>query len=89
VTTGEASRPNQVKHRKRTPGSKVPASEASAPSSGTADPPASAFDVWLERGLHKLFDDVASEPIPPELLQLIEGDRAKQDANEPKIDDTT
>ncbi|MDB5413379.1 MAG: hypothetical protein JWR10_1714 [Rubritepida sp.] len=34
-----------------------------------------AFDLWLERGLHKMFDDVASEPIPPELLALIERDR--------------
>ncbi len=37
----------------------------------------SAFDVWLERGLHTLFDEVANEPIPPELLQLIEDDRRK------------
>ena len=34
-----------------------------------------AFDLWLQRGLHKLFDDVASEPIPEELLRLIEEDR--------------
>lgn len=34
-----------------------------------------AFDVWLQRGLHKLFDDVASEPVPEELLRLIEEDR--------------
>ena len=34
-----------------------------------------AFDLWLNRGLHKLFDDVASEPIPDELLRLIEDDR--------------
>jgi len=43
--------------------------------------PASAFDVWLERGLHTLFDEVANEPIPPELLQLIEDDRRKVDDN--------
>ncbi len=35
----------------------------------------SAFDVWLQRSLHKLFDDVASEPIPEELLRLIEEHR--------------
>jgi hypothetical protein len=40
-------------------------------------PSDSAFDVWLNRGLHKLFDDVASEPIPEELLKLIEEDRQK------------
>ena len=31
----------------------------------------SAFDHWLNRGLHELFDDVAKEPIPEELLKLI------------------
>lgn len=36
-----------------------------------------AFDVWLHRGLHQLFDKVASEPIPEELLRLIEEDRNK------------
>jgi hypothetical protein len=39
--------------------------------------PKSAFDVWLERGLHAMFDDIAGEPIPPELLALIERDRKK------------
>ena len=24
----------------------------------------SAFDLWLRRGLHQLFDDVAQEPVP-------------------------
>lgn len=34
-----------------------------------------AFDLWLQRGLHKMFDDAASEPIPDELLRLIDEDR--------------
>ena len=34
-----------------------------------------AFDLWLQRGLHQLFDGVAREPIPEELLRLIEEDR--------------
>ena len=25
-----------------------------------------AFDLWLDRGLHKLFDNVTSEPLPDE-----------------------
>ncbi|WP_158319721.1 NepR family anti-sigma factor [Acetobacter orientalis] len=37
--------------------------------------PDQAFDLWLKRGLHQLFDDVANEPIPEELLKLIEEDR--------------
>ena len=36
-----------------------------------------AFDLWLQRGLHQLYDDVASEPIPEDLLRLIEDDRKK------------
>jgi hypothetical protein len=34
-----------------------------------------AFDLWLQRELHRLFDGVAREPIPQELLRLIEQDR--------------
>lgn len=37
----------------------------------------SAFDVWLQRSLHQLFDTVAKEPIPEELMRLIEADRQK------------
>ena len=37
-----------------------------------------AFDLWLQRGLHQLFDDVASEPVPEELLRLIQDDRDRQ-----------
>jgi hypothetical protein len=40
-------------------------------------PQSVAFDLWLQRGLHQMFDDVASEPIPEELLKLIENDRPK------------
>lgn len=36
-----------------------------------------AFDVWLQRGLHQMFDDVASEPVPEDLLRLIEDDRGQ------------
>jgi hypothetical protein len=39
--------------------------------------PDAAFDLWLQRSLHQLFDKVAKEPIPHELLRLIEGDRDK------------
>ncbi len=39
--------------------------------------PEAAFDLWLERGLHKLFDDIAQEPIPEALLKIIEQDRNK------------
>lgn len=40
-------------------------------------PVVAAFDIWLQRGLHQLYDDVAKEPVPDELLKLIEEDREK------------
>ncbi|MBB2200555.1 hypothetical protein HLH28_03000 [Gluconacetobacter tumulisoli] len=30
------------------------------------------FDLWLRRELHVLFDAVAHEPVPPDLLRLVE-----------------
>ncbi len=36
-----------------------------------------AFDKWLNRGLHELFDDVMKEPVPPELLKIIQDDKKK------------
>jgi hypothetical protein len=39
-----------------------------------------AFDLWLNRGLHQLYDDVAREPIPDELLRIIEADRSRAGA---------
>ena len=36
-----------------------------------------AFDIWLNRGLHQIYDDVANEAIPDDLLKLIEEDKSK------------
>src|SRR5919107_1513030 len=38
-----------------------------------------AFDLWLQRGLHQLYDTVAKEPIPEDLLRLIEEDKASRE----------
>jgi hypothetical protein len=48
----------------------------------TAEPATKPFDTWLKRGLHQLYDDVANEPIPDALLDLIEQDRKKGDPGE-------
>ncbi len=48
----------------------------SAPRGGEGGP-GGAFDLWLQRSLHQLFDNVAQEPIPEELMRLIEADRRK------------
>ena len=37
---------------------------------------AEAFDIWLQRGLHQLYDSVAKEPIPDDLMKLIQQDRS-------------
>ena len=53
--------------------------KTSAPTtpSNRSKPTDAAFDIWLNRGLHELFDVVANEPVPEELLKLIEEDRKK------------
>ena len=46
---------------------KPPAS--SPPAKRPAD---KAFDTWLTRGLHDIYDDVAREPVPEDLIKLIQ-----------------
>ena len=60
----------------------LPGHPAEAIGGGRAVPEApkqkmDAFDLWLQRGLHQLYDDVANEPLPEDLLRLIEEDRTK------------
>ncbi|WP_237217155.1 hypothetical protein [Falsiroseomonas oryziterrae] len=52
----------------------------SPPGEGATQPNAAeaAFDLWLNRSLHQLYDGVAAEPVPPELLRLIETDRGRR-----------
>lgn len=42
-----------------------------------SNPTDSAFDNWLNRGLHQIFDDVMNEPIPSELLKILQSDQKK------------
>lgn len=37
------------------------------------------FDLWLQRSLHETFEAVAAEPIPENLLRLIEEDRVERE----------
>jgi hypothetical protein len=32
------------------------------------------FDLWLQKQLHAMYDEIASEPLPKGLLNLIESD---------------
>lgn len=37
------------------------------------------FELWLRRGLREAFDAIAAEPVPEDLLRLIEEDRAERE----------
>jgi len=37
-------------------------------------PPERPFDMWLHKQLHAMYDEIASEPLPEDLLNLIERD---------------
>jgi len=37
------------------------------------------FDMWLQKQLHSMYDEIASEPLPDELLNLIDHDAEKID----------
>jgi hypothetical protein len=45
------------------------------------------FDMWLQKQLHAMYDEIASEPLPDDLLKLIESDAAKQDASPRSAED--
>ena len=58
----------------------------SAPAAGSPEPDGSSmerkpdpFELWLRRGLHGAFDAIAAEPVPEDLLRLIEEDRAERE----------
>jgi len=38
-----------------------------------------AFDLWLRESLRRAFDQVTAEPVPEDLLRLIEEDRAERE----------
>ena len=35
------------------------------------------FDLWLHKQLHAMYDEIASEPLPNDLLNLIDRDAAE------------
>ena len=50
--------------------------QAAAGWTGEGDDP---FDLWLRRSLHGAFDPALEEPVPEEVLRLIEEDRAERE----------
>lgn len=37
------------------------------------------FDMWLHKQLHAMYDEIAAEPLPDDLVNLIERDAEKKD----------
>ncbi|HLG45851.1 MAG TPA: hypothetical protein VKY24_06385 [Reyranella sp.] len=38
------------------------------------------FDMWLQKQLHAMYDEIAAEPLPTDLINLIERDASKTKA---------
>jgi hypothetical protein len=45
-----------------------------------ASRPQRPFDVWLNRQLHAMYDDIAREPLPSDVVELIERDGRAHEA---------
>jgi len=55
----------------------VQAAAAEAAGRQAAKPSADRpFDMWLQKQLHAMYDEIASEPLPNDLLNLIDTDAA-------------
>jgi hypothetical protein len=66
-----SKRPQQDKLVQDTPAQDKSATARQAgDGSGTKMNP--AFDTWLEEKLHNMFDAVAAEPLPADLLKLLD-----------------
>jgi hypothetical protein len=57
-----------------------PSSQVSRPKAKA--PAARPFDMWLHKQLHAMYDEIASEPLPNDLLDLIDGDAAESGVQE-------
>ncbi len=57
-----------------------PRSGGVPPRSGQGAEGDRVFELWLNARLHQLYDEVMREPIPPQLLQLIETDRNRHNS---------
>jgi hypothetical protein len=63
------------------PGNAGSASGAGTPSGGNATPEGAAggvpqgdvFDLWLRAELSRLYDTTLAEPVPPDMLRLLNG----------------
>jgi len=54
-----------------------------APRAAAKSAPERPFDMWLHKQLHAMYDEVAAEPLPEDLLNLIERDEKQEKPTEP------
>lgn len=47
----------------------------------TKSPAERPFDMWLQKQLHAMYDEIAAEPLPDDLVNLIERDAGKGENN--------
>jgi len=47
------------------------------------------FDMWLQKQLHAMYDDIAGEPLPNDLLKMIDRDAAQTDGGQDGSDKGT
>jgi hypothetical protein len=50
------------------------AEAASARDKKVKAPAERPFDMWLQKQLHAMYDEIAAEPLPDDLVKLIERD---------------
>ena len=48
--------------------------KSKAPAKASRERP---FDMWLQKQLHSMYDEIAAEPLPSDLLNLIDKDADK------------
>jgi hypothetical protein len=53
--------------------------DASARNKKVKAPAERPFDMWLQKQLHAMYDEIAAEPLPNDLTKLIERDAEKKD----------
>jgi len=53
--------------------------ETSAREKDMKAPAERPFDMWLHKQLHAMYDEIAAEPLPEDLINLIESDAGKKD----------
>jgi len=53
------------------------ANESAKPKALPKAPRERPFDMWLQKQLHSMYDEIAAEPLPSDLLNLIDKDADK------------